>query len=154
MTTRGPQDVNRGTGIPAALFDALVRAPFEGKPVAVLEGQYSNIDKLRDVFFSEKSSGTRIAMTGQSMALEQQTPGDNIYTSSIEVCASTETVNTQIDTGHRLFDWLACSIAADVTLGGRAINAAVVEADIIERAMSKRVVVEATVEVMYSRGRP
>ena len=153
MAQASVQPVRRGTGFSAALVDAIQRDPFEGVPLAVLKGQHSDADKLRTAFFSDKSKATTVALTGQSVELEEEWPGGAIYTASIGVAVSTPTVNTEIDTLHRLHDWLAGAVSADPNLAGTCIHAAVTEVDFVQRPGTRRVMIEAVVDVQYERAR-
>ena len=148
-----PARVNRGTGIPGALSAAILRTPFDGKVVTLAPGIHSDVDTLRDLYFSEKARGVRASLTGVSIELTEQGAGESVYTMTVGVTASAPTVNTEFDTLHRLHDWLSAAVGANPNLDGACIHAAVVEADFVQRPGSRRVVLEATVEASYTRGR-
>ena len=66
------QDVDRGRGYPAALAAALQARDFQGAGAAVLEGVHSDVDKLRTAFFSDQTGRCVVALTGQSVELEEE----------------------------------------------------------------------------------
>ena len=137
----------------AALFDVLVRAPFDGVQVTVEKSADTTVEKLRNIFFSEDTPGTTIALTGQSTELVDHWAGGRIYTETVEISASTPTVGTEFDTLNRLHDWIVDAVDANPNLGGRAILAAVASSQFIQRPGSGRVIVEASVEIDYGRAR-
>ena len=71
----------------------------------------------------------------------------------MDVSVSARTVGTEIDTLHRLHDWLSAAVGSNPNLDGLAVHARVVEADLVQRPGSRRVVLEASVEITYERGR-
>ena len=77
-----------------------------------------------------------------------------MYLATIGVTVSAPTVGTDLDTLDRLHDWLSRCVAADPTLGGAAVHASIAQADYVQRAGTSRVLIEAEVDVRYTRGRP
>ena len=153
MSAEITQESGRPPGIPGALVDTLSRSLFLGKPVEIMPGDDGFIDKLITRFFKSDSDATVMTVAGSSVELEEEWAGDALYTMRVDLVVSAKTVRTEIDTLHRLTDWLVDGVAADPNLGGQAIHSAVVEATFVQRAGSKRVVLEATVAISYTRNR-
>lgn len=148
------QEVDRGTGIPAALADALTRGEYDALPVRIDPGIRGFWEKIKTALFSETEQGVVVCVELRSSELAEEYVGEAIYTDTYGVMASAPSTGTnEVDSGRRLIGHLSAAVRADPNLGGACIHARLASASVELAAQTDRIVVNCEVDVQYSTGR-
>lgn len=154
MPETAVQEVDRGTGAPAALADALTRGEYDELPVRVDPGVRGVWEKIRAALFSEREAGVVVCLELRSSELTEEYVGEAIYTDTYGVMASAPSTGTnEVDAGRRLIQHLSGAVRADPNLAGTCIHARLAEADVEVGAQTDRIVVNCEVDVVYSTSR-